>query len=119
MYYKKNLASLRKEKGLKQNDIAKVLKMTGKSYSSYEIEHDILPIKHLNTLANFFDVSIDYLFDFTNERKYLNSKKFIKKETAGKRLKAFRKNKNITQSNLAIHLILLKVYFLIMNVEDI
>jgi len=57
-------------------------------------------VKHLNTLSNYFNVSIDYLFQFTNIKNYDNSNS-INLEISVKRLKEFRKDNKITQVNLA------------------
>ena len=63
--------------------------------------NSIIPIKRLNTYANFFNVSIDYLFNFTNIKQYKNSKKEPNLELSGTRLKEVRKENKVTQVKLA------------------
>lgn len=55
------LYELRKEKGLSQDEVAKILNVTRQSYSRYERGEHELGYKALNVIANFFDVSVDYL----------------------------------------------------------
>lgn len=55
------LKELREKKGLLQKDVANYLKIARNTYSQYEIgarEPDIIT---LISLADFFDVSVDYL----------------------------------------------------------
>ena len=60
-----------------------------------------MPIKRLNTYSNFFNVSLDYLFSFTNNKQYKNAKKEINPTLSGTRLKEFRKENKLTQEKLA------------------
>lgn len=55
------LLELRKEKNISQEEIAKKLGVTRQAYSRYERNEHELGYEALNTLADFFDVSIDYL----------------------------------------------------------
>lgn len=101
MIYSEKLIELRENKFIKQYDIAKVLDIHKGAYNQYETEHVIIPIKHLNTLCNYFDVSIDYIFGFNISKKYKNYKKDIDKKIVGENLKLFRKENKITQEKLA------------------
>ena len=67
----------------------------------YVIEYTIIPIKHLNTICNYFNISIDYIFGFTKNIHYYDMKKEIDRKKAGSRLKAFRKEKGLTQVKLS------------------
>ena len=58
------------------------------------------PIKHLNTLCNYFDVSLDYIFSFTNIKQYPNNKN-IDLILLAKRIKETRKENKLTQIKLA------------------
>ena len=70
-------------------------------YSQFEKNKTTLPIKHLNTLCNYFNVSFDYIFEFTNIIKYKNSNNDIDIKLSGKRLKDFRKENKLTHLKLA------------------
>lgn len=101
MIYKNKLKNLREEKYLKLRDVDKILNFELDSYGQFENEKTILPIKHLNTLANFFNVSIDYLFSFTSEKNYTLNNKEIDTNKSGLRLKEFRKENALTQKKLS------------------
>jgi transcriptional regulator with XRE-family HTH domain len=100
MIYSKKLKDIREEKNITQEEISNVLNISRGVYSVYETENQIIPIKHLDVLSNYFNVSIDYLFQFTNIKNYDNSNS-INLEISVKRLKEFRKDNKITQVNLA------------------
>ena len=104
MLYKKRLIDLKEKYNLKQYEIAELLNFHKNGYGQFEREATLLPIKHLNTLCNIFDVSLDYLFEFTNIKNYENIKKQIKPELSGKRLKEFRNENKLTQEKLAKYL---------------
>ena len=99
--YKERLNNLREEKNLKQKELAKLINTDRSVYGRYENEYQIMPIKHLNTLANFFNVSLDYIFGFTNDKNYQKIGKEIDKNNMGKNLKDLRKENKITQNKLA------------------
>lgn len=101
MKYDDNLKLLREEKGLKQEEIAKVLGISRSTYKDYELRISFVPVKYLNTLSNFYNVSVDYLLGISNNRVYDSSKANIDKISAGIRLKEFRKSRNLTQKKLA------------------
>lgn len=104
MIYKDALMKLREEKFLKQYEVAKILGIYKGLYNQYENEYEIIPLKHLNTLCNYFCVSIDYIFGFTTSRQYPDMKIEIDKNKSASRLKEFRKEHKLTQSKLATFL---------------
>ena len=55
------LLELRKQKGLTQADMAKLLKITPQAYSLYETNKNNISNETLCILADFFEVSTDYL----------------------------------------------------------
>ena len=79
MNYKERLKELREYHNLSQYDMAKLLNIKRSSYNQFEQQYDIIPIKRLNEVANIFDCSIDYILRLTNKKKYMNSKKEIKR----------------------------------------
>lgn len=61
------IRDLREDHDLRQTDIADLLHTTKQQYSKYErFEHE-LPIRHLNTLADYYNVSVDYILGKTND----------------------------------------------------
>lgn len=101
MIYKKRIIELREARELSQKEIANYLKIDNSLYAKYEKEYEIIPIKHLNTLCNYFNVSLDYLFEFTDELSYQKQKKEIDLDKMITRLKETRKENKLTQEQLA------------------
>lgn len=58
-----NLKKLRKERNLLQSDIAKALNIPPSTYGGYELGAANPSIETLIKLANFYNVSLDYLLD--------------------------------------------------------
>ena len=101
MNYGTIIKKLREEQNKTQQEIASILGIARQTYNHYEIQDSIIPLKHLNNLANYYNVSIDYIFELTKQRKYLNFKKEINIDLSKERLKAFRKEQKLTQVKLA------------------
>lgn len=95
------LIELREDSSLKQKDIAKLLNITQQTYSLWENGTKIIPLKHLNSLCNYYNVSMDYVLGLSNVRQYDIINSVIDKKIIGIKLKEFRKEKNITQEELA------------------
>ncbi|MCM1052662.1 MAG: helix-turn-helix domain-containing protein [Ruminococcus sp.] len=104
MNYGKKLKELRLKNNLTEAKLAKDLNISRITYSHYEVQERIIPLERLNDLSNYFDVSIDYLLDFSKNLKYNSTNKEIDNQLVGKRLKEFRKENKITQAKLASEL---------------
>ncbi len=61
MKYAKRLRDLREDHDLTQTDVARVLKTTYQYYSTYESGKRELPFSRAIELAEFYNVSLDYL----------------------------------------------------------
>ena len=68
MYYFPRLRDLREDKDLKQSDIAALLHTSQSQYSKYELGTREIPIHHLMTLADYYQVSLDYLVGRSDSR---------------------------------------------------
>lgn len=55
------LRDLREDHDLKQADVAKLLQTTQEQYSLYERGEREMPMRHFMTLAQYYNVSLDYL----------------------------------------------------------
>ena len=64
----KNLRSIREDGDIKQKDIAKYLNVSQNTYSQYETGVISLTAEILIKLADYYNVSIDYLLDRTNNK---------------------------------------------------
>lgn len=61
---------LREEKKIYQKDLAKLLNVSVPAINYYENEKRAMDTKTASILANYFDVSIDYLLGKSNIRNY-------------------------------------------------
>ena len=55
------LRTLRNRAGKTQEELSELLRTTQQVYSKYETNKRELPLRHLITLAHYYDVSTDYL----------------------------------------------------------
>jgi transcriptional regulator with XRE-family HTH domain len=62
----KNLRSIREDRDIKQKEIAKYLNVSQNTYSQYETGVISLTAEILIKIANYYNVSIDYLLDRTD-----------------------------------------------------
>lgn len=63
------IRNLREDKDMTQTHIAKILKMSQTGYSKYETGENDIPTNILIKLADYYDVSIDYLLNRTDNPK--------------------------------------------------
>lgn len=67
MIYKR-IRNLREDNDLSQNEIAKYLNISQRTYSYYETGGRDIPVQILIKLADYYKTSTDYLVDRTNEK---------------------------------------------------
>ena len=67
--YGDRLRSLREGSGLSQKELADRLKINRSTYARYETSSTQPDYEILDALANFYDVSVDYLLGRTNSHK--------------------------------------------------
>ena len=101
MNYGEKLFQLRNRYGKTNLEMADILKISDSLYSRYEKEEQTIPIKHLNTLCNYFNVSLDYIFNLNNIKSYKNERQKINYKSQQLRLKELRKKYKLTQAKLA------------------
>lgn len=65
MYFQR-LRDLREDKDMNQTQIAQLLNTKQTVYSRYERGLQTIPVEHLITLADFYNVSVDYILGRTN-----------------------------------------------------
>ena len=103
--YKNRIFFIREENDIKQKDLANSLNISQSLISRWESGTDIPSIKRINDLSNYYKISLDYIFNFTNKKSYNNSTyKEIDKIVVGKRLQSIRKKYNLTLRALATEL---------------
>ena len=89
----KRLKELRLNKNLTQQQLGKLLSVSGQTILNWENDITYPSVKKLIELASFFDVSIDYLLDFkeknTNINKIINILNDYEKEDLIKLIATF------------------------------
>lgn len=69
------IKNLREDSDLLQKDVAKMLGISQQYYSEYEQGNKTMPVSQLMELAEYYDVSLDYLVGLTDEKEpYTKSK---------------------------------------------
>lgn len=67
--FSERLRELRQERGLKQREMAEVCGLKLRSYQQYEYNECYPEVPGLVALADYFDVSLDYLMGRTDVRE--------------------------------------------------
>ena len=67
--FSQRIASLRKEQGLKQREMADKFAIRLRTYQGYEYGESYPDVAKLIALADFFDVSLDYLVGRSDVRQ--------------------------------------------------
>lgn len=63
------LKEIREDKDLFQKDIATILNITQQQYNKFEMRINIMSEEKYDKLANYYNVSVDYLMGRTDIRK--------------------------------------------------
>lgn len=71
MELREKLKYLRKLNGFTQEKVAKAIGTSAPNYSRYESGEWNFTIEHVKKLANFYNVSINYLFDLEDKKEIL------------------------------------------------
>ena len=64
----KHIRDLREDSDLRQKDIAEILNVSQNTYSQYETGVIALTAEVLIKLADYYNVSVDYLLDRTDKK---------------------------------------------------
>ena len=65
----KNLRAIREDRDIKQKEVAEILNVSQNTYSQYETGVISLTAEVLIKLADYYDVTIDYLVGRAKEKK--------------------------------------------------
>jgi len=65
--YLRRIGDLRVDRDIKQIEVANYLGISQGTYSGYESGRVNMPLEALKKLAEFYDVSADYLLELTDE----------------------------------------------------
>ena len=67
--HKNRLCDLREDRDMKQKELAALLNVHQTTYSDYELGKINIPIPTLHFLADYYNVSVDYLLCRTNVKE--------------------------------------------------
>ena len=107
MNLQKKLLDLREERELTQQQLADKLQIDIKTYNRYEKGLHEIKLSILIKLAEFYNISIDYLVGLIEEPKPISTKNEIIKPKEKKLLKAYSDNPKLQ-----------KAIDIILNIED-
>lgn len=96
-----NLKEIREYEGFTQEDVAKILNVKRSTYAGWESGKDPIPLQKLNILANYYHTSLDYLIGKSPTKEEIKRVQEIDKSIIAKNIKNLRKEKNLTQEELA------------------
>lgn len=65
----KHVRDLREDRDLSQREVSKMLNCSQQVYSNYELGQRDIPTDILIKLSQFYNVSVDYLLDLTDNPK--------------------------------------------------
>ncbi len=97
----KRLKDIREDKDLSQRQLAEKLGVAEGTYSKWERELELMPLKRLNQVCNIMNCSMDYVIGLTNNKEAEIKLETLSKMTTGVRLREFRKTNHLTQTDLA------------------
>ena len=97
------IKDLRIDNDLSQDDVADILGVVQQTYSPWELGYETIPLKHLNTLSNYYKVSMDYILGFTDKKNYPNEKNFksLSKDLVGENIRIIRSDFKLSLRKLA------------------
>ncbi len=95
-----NLRNSRLVLGLTQKDVAKDLNVDDSTVSGWECGKDTIPMERIIQYARTYNFSLDYLFGLTDKKEKIMDIA-LDLELIAMNLKTLRKEKNITQKDVA------------------
>jgi len=75
---KERLKKLREEKSITQRELARLLQISPSTIAMYETEQRVPPVEILERIADFFNVSVDYLLGRTEIRNSVSQTTLLK-----------------------------------------
>ena len=97
----KNLKALREHEELTQEEIASKLNISRQNYSRWENNELLIPLYHLNALANLFNTSMDYIMGLSPLNTPTNNIDNLDLTEIGKNIKEIREENNLSMRELA------------------
>lgn len=104
MLYFNRIKNIREDYDITQKEMAKILNVNRSTYSLWELSINIIPINNLYDFADYFNISIDYLLGFTNNKKSKRKYKGLDLKRLGNNIRKVRLNNQLSQENVALML---------------
>ncbi len=101
MEYGELMKDIRFEFEVRQKDMAKILGISRSTYSDFEQQYNIIPLKHLIKFCNHFDINMDYILGLTKIRKYNDLKYEVITKNVGLNIRKLRRENKMQQQELA------------------
>lgn len=96
------ISNIRQDNELSQQELARIIGGNRVSVCNWEREREIPNINKANAIADYFNVSLDYLFNLSNRKNYPNNRKGeIDRKIVGTRLRRLRQTNGLTLQKLA------------------
>lgn len=95
------LKDIREDNDMSQVEISRLLKVNRSTYSLWELEINIMPLKLLNEFADNFNVSLDYLLGIINTKNSDKIAKGFDVKILGKKMRQIRLKNDLSQDNIA------------------
>lgn len=97
------LKDIREDNDLNQQAMAKILNTNRATYSMWELGINIIPLKDLCNFTDYFNLSIDYVLNLSNDKK-TKLIKGLDLKVLGNNIKTLRKKNHLSQRELATKL---------------
>ena len=98
------MKDLRLKQNLSQQEVANVLNINQSTYSKFELNKAVIPVELLNKLANYYQVSLDYLLKIADDPHIKVDCQEIDKKVVGENLRNLRKERKLYQGTLALEI---------------
>ena len=98
---KLRLKDIRENLEMTQKDMAKILNISSSYYNYFETGERIITIYYLNKFCNIWNYSFDYILNLSNHNIVSKENYIIDKKLIGERIKLIRKEKKLSQEDLA------------------
>ena len=92
---------LREENDMTQSEIGQIVGTKKVSVCNWEKNKAIIPLKKLNLLCNYFNVSMDYILKLSDEKNSNTNNIVLDKVLIGNNIKKIRQQNNLSQMALA------------------
>ena len=89
-----NLRDAREYEGYSMSQLANKLNKSKSAYARWESEKDIIPLVHLVSLANIYQLNIDFLIGLTDKRIKVSSLRELDRNIISTNLKKVRKDQS-------------------------